>query len=96
MTQSLERLSELVAQNPDREIVLSRVFDAPRELVWQAMADPKHVVQWWGPRGFSTTIKKMDFRVGGVWEHTMHGPDGVNFPNKSVFKEIVERISQES
>ena len=74
----------------DREIVISRVFDAPRELVWQAMSDPQHVVNWWGPRGFSTTIEKMDFRVGGVWKHTMHGPDGANYPNKSVFKEIVQ------
>jgi uncharacterized protein YndB with AHSA1/START domain len=78
----------------DREIVISREFNAPRELVWEAMTNPKHVVKWWGPRGFSTTIEKMDFRVGGVWKHVMHGPDGANYPNKHVFKEIVkpERI----
>ena len=95
MTQSLERLADRLAQSTaDREIVISRVVDAARELVWQAWTDPKHVVRWWGPRGFSTTIKKMDFRVGGVWEHVMRGPDGVNYPNKSTFKEIVplERI----
>lgn len=73
----------------DREILISRVFVAPRELVWEAMTNPQHVVNWWGPRGFSTAIKKMDFRVGGVWEHVMRGPDGVNYPNKSTFKEIV-------
>jgi uncharacterized protein YndB with AHSA1/START domain len=69
-------------------------MDAPRELVWQAMTDPRHVVHWWGPRGFTTTIEEMDFRVGGVWKHVMHGPDGANYPNHSVFKEIVkpERI----
>jgi len=79
----------------DREIVISRVVNAPRELVWEAWTNPKHVVNWWGPRGFSTTIRKMDFRVGGVWEHTMHGPDGADYPNKSTFKEIVplERIT---
>ena len=79
----------------DREIVMSRVITAPRELVWQAWTEPQHVSKWWGPRGFSTTIKKMDFRVGGTWEHTMHGPDGTNYPNKSTFKEIVplERIT---
>ncbi len=79
----------------DREIVMSRVLHAPRELVWQAWTDPKHVAHWWGPRGFTTTIKKMDFRVGGAWEHVMHGPDGANYPNKSIFKEIVplERIT---
>ena len=78
----------------DREIVISRVVDAPRELVWQAWTEPQHVVHWWGPRGFSTTIKKMDFHIGGVWEHVMRGPDGVNYPNKSTFKDIVplERI----
>ncbi len=78
----------------DREIVISRVLHAPRELVWQAWTEPQHVTNWWGPRGFSTTIKQMDFRVGGIWEHTMHGPDGTNYPNKSTFKEIVplERI----
>jgi len=83
------------ASTPDREIVLTRVLHAPRELVWQAWTEPQHVTNWWGPRGFSTTIKKMDFRVGGVWEHVMHGPDGVNYPNKSIFKEIVpfERIT---
>ncbi len=74
----------------DREIVFSRVFDAPRELVWQAMTDPRHVVHWWGPLGFTTTIEEMDVRPGGVWNHVMHGPDGVDYPNRSVFKEIVE------
>jgi len=72
----------------DREIFLSREFSAPRKLVWEAMTNPKHVVNWWGPRGFSTTIEEMDFRVGGVWKHVMHGPDGVNYPNEKVFKEI--------
>lgn len=76
------------------EIVISRVYDAPRELVWNAWTDPKQVVQWWGPRGFTTTIEEMDVRPGGVWQHTMHGPDGTNYPNKSVFTEVVkhERI----
>jgi uncharacterized protein YndB with AHSA1/START domain len=72
----------------DREIVITRDFNAPRELVWEAMTNPKHVVNWWGPRGFSTTIEKMDFRVGGEWKHVMRGPDDVNYPNHSVFKEI--------
>lgn len=79
----------------DREIIISRVLDAPRELVWQAWTDPKHVTHWWGPRGFTNTTKRHDFRGGGVWEHVMHGPDGANYPNKSTFKEIVplERIT---
>ena len=79
----------------DREIIISRVLHAPRELVWQAWTDPQHVVHWWGPRGFTNTTIRHEFRVGGVWEHVMHGPDGANYPNKSTFKEIVplERIT---
>jgi uncharacterized protein YndB with AHSA1/START domain len=78
----------------DREIVITRVVDAPRELVWKAWTDPEQVVHWWGPKGFTTTIEKMDVRPGGVWKHVMHGPDGTDYPNKSVFTEIVkpERI----
>lgn len=77
-----------------REIVIERTFDAPRELVWEAWTNPEHVVHWWGPDGFTTTITKMDFRVGGVWKLVMHGPDGRDYPNSSVFREIVapERI----
>lgn len=82
------------APSSDREIVLTRDFNAPRELLWKAWTDPEQVVKWWGPRGFTTTIETMDFRVGGVWKHVMHGPDGTNYPNKCIFKEIVpnERI----
>jgi uncharacterized protein YndB with AHSA1/START domain len=102
MTQSLERLDEHLSPKSGplinfvendfagREIVISRILNAPRELVWQAMTDPQHVVHWWGPRGFSTTIEEMDFRVGGVWKHVMHGPDGADYPNKSVFTKIVK------
>ncbi len=81
-------------ENADREIVISREFNAPRELVWEAWTNPEHVANWWGPRGFTTTIEEMDVRPGGVWKHVMHGPDGTNYPNKSVFKEVVkpERI----
>lgn len=78
----------------DRQIVISRIFDAPRELVWEAWTDPEQVVKWWGPNGFTTTIEKMEVRPGGVWKHVMHGPDGAEYPNKSVFIEVVkpERI----
>jgi len=78
-----------------REIVASRVFDAPRELVWKAWSDPKHIVQWWGPQGFTTTMQEMDFRPGGAWRFIMHGPDGTDYQNKSIYREIVkpERIT---
>ena len=77
-------------ENCPREIFIARDFNAPRELVWEAMTKPQHVVNWWGPRGFSMTIEQMDFRVGGDWKHVLHGPDGVNYPNHSVFQEIVQ------
>ena len=78
----------------EREIVITRVVDFPVDLVWKVWTDPAHVVHWWGPKGFTTTIEKMDFRPGGVWKHMMHGPDGTDYPNKSIFTEIVphERI----
>jgi uncharacterized protein YndB with AHSA1/START domain len=82
------------APESDRAIVMSRVLHAPRALVWEAWTNPEHITHWWGPRGFRTETKQMDLRVGGVWAHTMVGPDGTRYPNKSVFKEIVpqERI----
>lgn len=72
----------------EREIVISRLLEAPREMVWAAMTDPKQVVKWWGPNGFSTTIHEMDVRPGGVMRHTMHGPDGADYPNKSTYIEV--------
>ena len=83
-----------IADTSDREIVITRILDAPRELVWEAISNPQHVGHWWGPDGFTDTLEKMDFRVGGVWKHVMHGPDGTDYPNKSTFTGIVkpERI----
>lgn len=77
-----------------REIVTTRVFDAPRERVFRAWTDPEHLVRWWGPKGFTSTFQAFDPRPGGVWRFVMHGPDGVDYKNKSVFVEIVrpERI----
>lgn len=73
----------------ERAIISSRVFRAPRKLVYEAFADPKQVVQWWGPHGFTTTIHEMDLRPGGKWRLTMHGPDGANYPNEMTFLEVV-------
>ncbi len=74
----------------NREIVITREYNAPRDLVWEAMTDPKHVVNWWGPRGFRSTIERHEFREGGVWQHEMVGPDGTKYPNKAIFKKIVK------
>lgn len=73
-----------------REIFVSRLFDAPRELVFAAFKDPKHITNWWGPNGFSTTTYEMDFRPGGQWLFTMHGPDGTDYPNRVRYTEIRE------
>jgi uncharacterized protein YndB with AHSA1/START domain len=74
----------------NRTIVMERVVNAPRELVWDAMTNPKHVVHWWGPRGFRTTEGTMDLRVGGSWKHTMIAPDGTEFLNEKYFREVVK------
>jgi uncharacterized protein YndB with AHSA1/START domain len=79
----------IVEQNGDRIIRISRVFDAPRALVWQALTDPAHMGVWWGPDGFTTTTHAIDVRPGGTWVYTMHGPDGRDYPNAMTFREIV-------
>lgn len=74
----------------ERSIVITRVFDAPRALVFKAWTDPAQVEQWWGPDGFTTTTHEIDVRPGGMWRFTMHGPDGVDYENKIAYLEIVE------
>jgi uncharacterized protein YndB with AHSA1/START domain len=77
-----------------RSIIGTRVFDAPRDRVFSAWTDPKHLAQWWGPNGFTTTTYLFEFRPGGVWRFVMHGPDGHDYQNRITFDEIVapERI----
>lgn len=91
----LEILPEL--QEDERTIVSTRVFDAPRNMVYEAFADPKQVAEWWGPHGFSTTVLKMDLRPGGKWSIVMHGPDGTNYPNEMTFTDVVpnERVEMD-
>jgi len=74
----------------EREIVISRVFDAPRALVFKAWTDPKHVAQWWGPTGFSAPACEIDLRVGGLFRVNLLGPDGVEYPCTGFFREVVE------
>ena len=73
----------------DRELVITRVFAAPRELVFTTWTEPQHVVRWWGPRGCTTTIREMDVRPGGVWRYVMHAPDGVDDDNRIRYREVV-------
>jgi uncharacterized protein YndB with AHSA1/START domain len=80
----------MVAASNSSEITLTRVYDAPVETVWQAWTDPAAVAQWWGPRGFTLTTHSKDLRPGGIWHYTMHGPDGTDYENKTVYH-VVER-----
>jgi uncharacterized protein YndB with AHSA1/START domain len=73
----------------DREIIITRLLNAPRELVWEVWTNPEHIKNWWGPNGFTNTIFTMDVKPGGVWDFIMHGPDGTDYKNKIIFKEIV-------
>lgn len=77
------------SKTADREISISRLFNAPIELVWEVWTNPEHIKNWWGPDGFTNTVHEMDVKMGGEWNLTMHGPDGTDFKNKSIFKEIV-------
>lgn len=70
------------------EIVSTREFAAPRETLFGVFADPAELAQWWGPKGFTNTITRFDFRPGGAWRFTMHGPDGTDYPNAKDFLEV--------
>jgi uncharacterized protein YndB with AHSA1/START domain len=70
-------------------VVLTRVFDAPRTLLWKAWTDPKMLAQWFGPRGFTSSVPELDVRVGGALRIVMHGPDGNDYPMKGVFREVI-------
>jgi len=89
-----EKFSLDLTQDP-KAIAGTRIFDAPRALVFSAWTEPRHLAQWWGPNGFSTTTDSFDFRPGGVWRFVMHGPDGRDYQNRITFDEIVppERIA---
>lgn len=73
-----------------REIVLSRIINAPRQLVWQAYTNPQHLDKWWGPNGLTNETHSMEFKTGGVWRYTMHGPDNSHFPNRITYTKIEE------
>lgn len=74
----------------DRELRISRLLNAPREVVWEVFTTPEHIRNWWGPDGFTNTIETMDVTPGGIWQFVMHGPDGKNYPNKSIYREVLK------
>ena len=76
--------------SPVPELAITRVFEAPRELVFKFWTDPKHVANWWGPHVFTTKIYEMDVKPGGRWHYAMRGPDGNDYPFDGVYVEVVE------
>ncbi|MFG6117788.1 SRPBCC family protein [Thalassobacillus sp. B23F22_16] len=74
--------------NSEREIVTTRLFHANKEQMYKAFSNPEHLAQWWGPKGFTNTFHEFDMSVNGVWRFTMHGPNGKEYENKSVFLEV--------
>ncbi len=75
----------------ENEIHFIRYYDAPIKAVWEAWTDPAQAAHWWGPRGFTITTHSKDLRPGGHWHYTMHGPDGVDYPNITTYFEVQER-----
>ncbi len=80
---------ENTSNTKDRELIVSRTLDAPVDIVWEAWTNPEHIANWWGPDGFTNSITTMDMTPGGAWELVMHGPDGTDYPNKSIFREVI-------
>jgi len=91
MTQRDASAPEAVAE---REIMIDRLISAPRALVFEAFTEVRHLSQWWGPEGFTTTTRAFEFRVGGAWDFVMHGPDGTDYQDWITWTQILpaERI----
>jgi uncharacterized protein YndB with AHSA1/START domain len=80
--------TEILTTTPECEIISTRIFSFPRELVFRAWSEPDHLKNWWGPAGFTNTFIEFDFRVGGKWSFIMHGPDKGNYANECEFIKI--------
>ena len=78
------------AATSTRELSTSRLINAPRELVWEAWTNPDHIKHWWGPEGFTNSISQMDVKPGGTWDFIMHGPDGTDYKNTHIYREVVK------
>jgi len=74
----------------DREIIISRIINAPRGRVFEVWTDKKHLERWFGPNGFTTTTKEIAVKPKGVWHFIMHGPDGTDYPNRIIYPEIIQ------
>ncbi len=85
----MTRLNDADVDIRDRELVLTRTFDAPRKLVYKVWTDPKHITKWWGPQHFTAPVCEVDLRPGGAYRYVMRSPDGMDFPVSGKFIEIV-------
>ena len=79
----------MTARSKPNELYITRLYDAPVKMVWEAWTDPEQVARWWGPRGFTLTTHSKDLRTGGHWDYTMHGPDGTDYPNLAKYLEVI-------
>ncbi|TGL96289.1 hypothetical protein EHQ76_16050 [Leptospira barantonii] len=82
--------NEVNVEIRERELILSRIFEAPRNLVYRVWTDPKHIVFWWGPKDFTNPICEVDLKVGGKYRFVMRSPEGIDYPLQGVYLEIVE------
>ena len=87
MTTKANKSAEKLA---NRELVITRTFDAPREIVFKMWTDPRHMAQWWGPHGFTNPVCELDVRPGGAIRIDMRGPDGTVYPMTGIFQEIAK------
>lgn len=85
----VEQTSSSKAQPAKAELVITRIFDAPRGLVWQAWTDPEHAVKWWGPKNFTAPVVKIDLRVGGKYLNCMRSPEGQDYWSTGTYREVV-------
>lgn len=80
--------TEVTANKEKLQLLVERVFDAPRELVWKAWTEPEHMLKWWGPRSWPATVSNMDVRPGGIWHYCMTGPEGEEAWGKGIYREV--------
>ena len=74
----------------DRELIFSRIIEAPVDLVWEIWTKVEHIQKWWGPNGFTNTISKMEVRSDGEWDLIMHSPEGIHYIHKCIFRKVVK------
>lgn len=83
-------MSNTIVNTETGTIISTRLIDTPASTLFKAFSNPENLKHWWGPKGFANTIHAFEFKPGGMWTFSMHGPDGTDYPNECEFKEIVE------